>query len=72
MTMSGFLYFWSWVFLVTTTAVWMLKREDVGGKREEEEPDLGVAETYHVLTKILRLPAVQATAIFLLTSKVGF
>ncbi|XP_049809604.1 acetyl-coenzyme A transporter 1 [Schistocerca nitens] len=72
-TLSGFLYFWGLVFLVTTTLVGLFKHEIPC--REGNEPhdtDLGVKETYKLLWDIVRLPAVRTTIVVLLTSKIGF
>ena len=38
----------------------------------EEEQDLGIADTYAVLYKIIFLPLMPMTIAFLLTSKIGF
>ena len=46
MSVSGFLQFWSVVFLITTTLVGVLKTEQDGGNAGDDEPDLGVVETY--------------------------
>ena len=41
-------------------------------EEEEQEQDLGIAETYAVLYKIIFLPLMPMTIAFLLTSKIGF
>ncbi|CAG0922692.1 unnamed protein product [Notodromas monacha] len=71
--LSDFLFIWGIIFLVTTTLVGILKHEKDGselpaGEMHEE----GVLDTYFTLWKILKLPIVRITAIFLLTSKIGF
>ena len=43
-----------------------------GETEEEEEQDLGIADTYAVLYKIIFLPLMPMTIAFLLTSKIGF
>ena len=43
-----------------------------GETEEEQEQDLGIADTYAVLYKIIFLPLMPMTIAFLLTSKIGF
>lgn len=71
-TLPSFLYFWGWVFMLTTTLVWMLKKEDPRTVVENPEPDLGVVETYSVLWRIVKMPNMQLFALILLTVKIGF
>jgi len=71
-TISGFLKFWSVVFLITTTLVGVLKTEQDGANAGDDEPDLGVVETYRLLWDIVKLPVMPATIAMLLTSKIGF
>jgi len=66
-TVAGFLFFCSIVFLVTTTLLWIFKHE-----KEAKEHDCGVGETYLMLIKIAKLPAVQELVIILLTVRIGF
>ncbi|XP_053204545.1 acetyl-coenzyme A transporter 1-like [Panonychus citri] len=70
-TLPGFLYFWSIVFLITTSLVWIFKREkpEKTNQSAEEETILG---TYLMLIKILKLKSIQSFAIILLTCKVAF
>ena len=63
----GFFYFWGMVFFVTTTLVWILKREHPD---PEVDPEHGIVETYKQLYKVIRLPAVISYTAILLTSKV--
>jgi len=67
-TLSGFLFFWSLVFVGATTLVALLKSE----KEDVDEEDLGIVETYKTLYKICRLPLMAPFVAFLLTAKVGF
>lgn len=67
-TLAGFLFFWGIVFFVTTTLVFFLKPE----KPEKEQLELGIIDTYKVLIKVIKLPAVLSLAVIFLTSKVGF
>ena len=62
---SAFLRFWGIVFFISTTLVAFLKRE-----KEDEEETEGVVDTYKLLLKIVRLPAVISLITILLTSKV--
>ena len=63
---AGFLYFWGIVFLLLTTLIMIFKKE-----YSSTEPSLGVAQTYHLLWNITRLPSIRMTALILLTSKVS-
>lgn len=73
-TLAGFLFFWGWVFLVTTTIVAVFKKEEVSGSTtsgsEEAERDLQTA--YSFLWQILKLRPVQVLVLILLTAKIGF
>lgn len=66
-TLSGFLYFWSIVFFVTTTLVALLKQE-----KPETYKEQSILQTYKQLYTIMRLPAVISLVTILLTSKIGF
>eukprot|EP00112_Aurelia_sp_Birch-Aquarium-sp1_P007554 Seg1823.8 transcript_id=Seg1823.8/GoldUCD/mRNA.D3Y31 product="Acetyl-coenzyme A transporter 1" protein_id=Seg1823.8/GoldUCD/D3Y31 len=68
-TLAQFLWFWGLVFLVTTTLVLIFKKEK---QVEHEDDDLDVFETYFVLSKIIKLPAVIQFVIVLLTVRIGF
>ncbi|CAF90657.1 unnamed protein product, partial [Tetraodon nigroviridis] len=69
-----FLFFWGMVFLVSTTLVAILKRENAegGGGRGVQEETQGVTETYKLLFSIIKLPSVFTFCVLLLTAKVGF
>lgn len=69
-TLSGFLYFWGIVFLVTTTLVMVFKSE--APETSKDESEMGIVQTYAMLLRILRLPAVQSFCVVLLTCKMGF
>ncbi|CAN7985656.1 unnamed protein product, partial [Ixodes hexagonus] len=73
-TLEGFMYFWGLVFLVTTTLVAVLKHErgPSRGSAAEDEPELGLVQTYSMALRIFKLPSIQTFCIFLLTCKVGF
>ncbi|XP_015795911.1 acetyl-coenzyme A transporter 1 [Tetranychus urticae] len=69
-TLSGFLYFWSIIFLITTSLVWLFKSEKMEkSKQATEETVLG---TYLMLLKILKLKSIRSFAIILLTCKLAF
>ncbi|VDM91885.1 unnamed protein product, partial [Onchocerca ochengi] len=74
-----FIFFWGWVFLITTTLVLIFKKEvdrsitdknDIDNENEEHE--LGIFQTYTVLSKILRLKPVLWMVVVLLTGKFAF
>ena len=66
MHIPAFLRFWGFVFFVSTTLVAVLKRE-----QEDEEETEGVVDTYKLLGKIIKLPAVVSLIVILLTAKVS-
>lgn len=68
-TLSGFMFFWSIIFIITTTLVMLIKKES---DDREAEDHSGVVDTYKLLWKILWLPAVFQYVIVLLTCKIGF
>lgn len=73
-TLAGFLMFWGWVFIVTTTLVAILKHEaqETTTRNRNAEPkgfnDIIVA--YKQLYTIIKLPAVRTLALVLFTAKV--
>ena len=75
-TLSGFLYFWSIVFMITTTLVMLLKGEKEESRirhlTESDHENGGIVSTYLMLYKILKLPAVQLFVLVLFTCKIGF
>ncbi|XP_060080506.1 acetyl-coenzyme A transporter 1-like [Ylistrum balloti] len=68
-TLSYFLRIWGIVFVVTTTLVWVLKRE---AEDPEADLDQGVIGTYKQLLNVIRLPSVISYAVIILTAKIGF
>lgn len=68
-TLSGFLYFWGIVFIVTTTLIALFKADR---EHSAEERELQVLQTYKSLYRILNLPAVRKFVFLLLTCKIGF
>ncbi|XP_037632012.1 acetyl-coenzyme A transporter 1 [Sebastes umbrosus] len=73
-TLSDFLFFWGIVFLVSTTLVAIMKKEngDGKGKRRVQEETQGVMETYKLLFSIIKMPTVFTFCALLLTAKIGF
>lgn len=68
---AGFLYFWGWIFIVTTTFIALLKREDKGRILKGEELNMDIKHAYKLLWNLVKLPAIKTTIIFLLTAKVS-
>lgn len=73
-TLPDFLFFWGMVFLVSTTLVAIIKRENEPGKgkRRVYEETQGVMETYRLLISIIKMPTVFTFCALLLTAKIGF
>ncbi|XP_037346932.2 acetyl-coenzyme A transporter 1 [Pungitius pungitius] len=73
-TLSEFLFFWGIVFLVSTTLVAIMKRENeqCRGKQRAPEETQGVMETYKLLFSIIKMPTVFTFCSLLLTAKIGF
>lgn len=69
---EDFLFFWGVVFLVSTTLVAIIKRENehVRGKRRVQEETQGVMATYRLLFSIIKMPTVFTFCFLLLTAKV--
>lgn len=70
-SLSGFLYFWGMVMLVTTVAVAWLKKETMSDD-EKMVKKYSIRETYHQMYQVLCLPAIQSLMLILVTCKVGF
>ncbi|GAB6018417.1 hypothetical protein CHUAL_000132 [Chamberlinius hualienensis] len=71
-TLSEFLYFWGFVYFISTTLVWLLKHEKSSHEESGDHLDQNVAEAYVSLAKIIKLPSIRLLIIFLLTLRVGF
>ncbi|KAL7870363.1 hypothetical protein SRHO_G00078600 [Serrasalmus rhombeus] len=72
-TLSDFLFFWGIVFMVSTTLVAIIKKENSKqqhSKRRPKEETQGVLETYKLLFSIIKMPAVFTFCCLLLTSKI--
>ncbi|KYO34003.1 acetyl-coenzyme A transporter 1 [Alligator mississippiensis] len=70
-TLSDFLFFWGAIFLITTTLVALLKKENKEVTPSKEETK-GITDTYKLLFSIVRMPAVFTFCVLILTAKVGF
>lgn len=71
-TLADFLFFWGIVFVVTTTLVMVLKKENNGRAALHQAAQQGIKETYKSLFSIIRMPAILNFCFLLLTSKIGF
>ncbi|XP_053566050.1 acetyl-coenzyme A transporter 1 [Bombina bombina] len=70
-TLPDFMFFWGAVFLITTTLVAMLKKENRNERSSREETQ-SVKEAYTLLFSILKMPAVLIFCFMNLTAKIGF
>uniref|UniRef100_A0A8C7B0P7 Solute carrier family 33 member 1 n=1 Tax=Neovison vison TaxID=452646 RepID=A0A8C7B0P7_NEOVI len=70
-TLSDFLFFWGTVFLITTTLVALLKKENKEVSVGKEETQ-GITDTYKLLFAIIKMPAVLTFCLLILTAKIGF
>lgn len=64
---AEFLQMWGIVFMVTTTLVWVLKRE---AEDPDVDGDQGIIGTYKQLLNVIKLPSVISYAVIILTAKV--
>jgi len=72
LTLPGMVYFWGWVFLLTTVYVWLFKPEVEPGANLEDEEYMTVSEAFRIFKKVMLLPSVQSLVVVLLTFKVAF
>lgn len=70
MFFQGFLYFWGYVFMISTTLVAIFKHEKKQSFHQEDH-DLNLYQTYRLLGDIMKLPSVKSLSIVLLTAKVN-
>ncbi|XP_040469374.1 acetyl-coenzyme A transporter 1 isoform X2 [Falco naumanni] len=68
-TLSDFLFFWGAVFLITTTLVALLKKENKELIPIKEETK-GITDTYRLLFSIIKMPAVLTFCLLILTAKI--
>ncbi|KAF2879730.1 hypothetical protein ILUMI_26448 [Ignelater luminosus] len=72
-TLSGFLYFWGWIFILTTTLVAVFKTEcQVHNSQHESVPDGDIKTAYSLLMQIFKLTPIRTLVLILLTCKIGF
>ncbi|KAJ0176660.1 hypothetical protein K1T71_007839 [Dendrolimus kikuchii] len=74
-TLSSFLLFWGWIFIITTTLVALFKHEanDTINTRESKVKGVSdIVDAYKQLYTIIKLPAVRTLAFVLFTAKLGF
>lgn len=62
------MYYWAWVFVISTTLTALFIKEK--SEPADDSPD-GVLDTYKMLYKIVKLPAVIRYCAVLLTTKVS-
>jgi PAT family acetyl-CoA transporter-like MFS transporter 1 len=81
-TLSDFMIFWGWVFIVTTVIVCLFKTEkkwpsskdsgdSVSPVVTNDEPE-GLIETFHQTIKVIKIKSVQTLCLLLVTIKVAF
>ncbi|KAM3965162.1 acetyl-coenzyme A transporter 1 [Aphomia sociella] len=74
-TLSSFLLFWGWMFIITTTFIALLKHEaydDVNTRGNQVKGMSDIVNAYKQLYTIVKLPAVRTLALVLFTAKLGF
>lgn len=74
-TLSSFLLFWGWVFIVTTTIIAIFKHEANDTVHSNESQVKGmkdIVNAYKQLYTIVKLPAVRTLALVLFTAKVQY
>jgi PAT family acetyl-CoA transporter-like MFS transporter 1 len=67
-TLSGFIYFWGWIFIITTIIICFGKKE----KKEDHIDEPGIIETYKQVISIFKLKSVQLLCLVLFTCKIAF
>lgn len=72
-TLSGFLRFWSVIFLLSTLFIAIFKKERSEADEEiENNPEFGISKAYPLLWKIIRLEPIVKFSLVLLTVKASF
>lgn len=72
-TLSGFLFFWGIVFIVTTVLIALFKRENSENDKElENNPDYGITNAYPMIWKIIKMKPVLRFGLILVTVPVSF
>lgn len=72
-TLSSFLLFWGWIFIITTTFIAIFKHEanDTSASGQVKGGN-DIVSAYKQLYTIVKLPAVRKLALVLFTAKLGF
>lgn len=74
-SLASFLFFWGWIFIITTTFIAIFKHEANESPNDKENESKGVKDVvnaYKQLYTIVKLPAVRTLALVLFTAKLGF
>ncbi|XP_063536352.1 acetyl-coenzyme A transporter 1 [Cydia strobilella] len=73
-TLASFLFFWGWVFIVSTTLIAVFKHEakETDHKENETKGMSDIVDAYKQLYTIVKLPAVRTLTLVLFTAKLGF
>lgn len=66
MTLSGYLTFWGWAYLIVTIGLALLKKEE---KTRNED---GIWDVYKIMWKVLKLKNIQTIIVIHLIGKIGF
>ncbi|KAI5846524.1 acetyl-coenzyme A transporter 1-domain-containing protein [Morchella snyderi] len=66
MTLSGYLKFWGWAYLVITLGLALVKKEEKNSNRD------GIAAVYKTMWKVVKLKHIQTLIIVNLIGKIGF
>lgn len=72
-TLSSFLMFWGWIFIITTTVIAVFKHETNDSVESRDNNVKGMSDiinAYKQLHTIVKLPAVRTLALVLFTAKV--
>lgn len=73
-TLASFLFFWGWIFIVSTTLIAFLKHEAQETSHKNDSQSRGmsdIVDAYKQLYTIVKLPAVRTLALVLFTAKVN-
>ncbi|XP_061716064.1 acetyl-coenzyme A transporter 1 [Cydia pomonella] len=73
-TLASFLFFWGWIFIVSTTLIAVFKHEakEMDHKENDTKGMSDIVDAYKQLYTIVKLPAVRTLALVLFTAKLGF
>lgn len=72
-TLSSFLLFWGWIFIIVTTLIAIFKHEakDIPNKDRQVKGTKDIVNAYKQLYTIVKLPSVRTLALVLFTAKVN-